>query len=213
MRRTDITFTASAGSAAQFPRDGLPEVAFLGRSNVGKSSLLNALAGTRGLAHVSSTPGRTRTVNFFRVGNELYLADLPGYGYANAPREVREGFERLVTSYLIGRAPLALCVFLVDARHDPMEGDRLLQAFLREQGLPFLVAATKADKLGRGALAQRVRMLERDLAAEAEGLLAVSAETKAGIPELWRAVREAAGRKRDEMKERRAGAPRPARAG
>jgi GTP-binding protein len=213
MRKTDVTFTASAGSAAQFPRDGLPEVAFLGRSNVGKSSLLNALAGTRQLAHVSSTPGRTRTVNFFRVGNELYLADLPGYGYADAPRTVREGFERLVTSYLVGRAQLALCVFLVDARHDPMEGDRMLHAFLQEQGLPYLVAATKADKLGRGALAQRVRMLEQDVAAEAEGLLAVSAETKLGIPELWRAIRESAERKRDELKQRRPGAPGAARAG
>jgi GTP-binding protein len=211
MRKTDVTFTASAGTAAQFPRDGLPEVAFLGRSNVGKSSLLNALAGTRQLAHVSSTPGRTRTVNFFRVANELYLADLPGYGYADAPRKVREGFEHLVTSYLIGREQLALCVFLVDARHDPMEGDRMLHAFLREQRLPYLVAATKADKLGRGALGQRLRMLERDVAAEAEGLVAVSAETKLGIPELWRAIRDAAGRRGQELKERRAGAPPAAR--
>lgn len=203
MRKTDVIFAASAGTAAQFPRDGLPEVAFLGRSNVGKSSLLNALAGTRRLAHVSSTPGRTRTVNFFRVGNEMYLADLPGYGYADAPREVREGFERLVTSYLVGRAPLALCVFLVDSRHDPMQGDRMLSAFLREHRLPFVVAATKADKLGRGAVAQRMRMLEKDVAADAEGLVAVSAETKQGIPELWRAIRQAAEAKREELKDGR----------
>jgi GTP-binding protein len=166
---------------------------------VGKSSLLNALAGTRNLAHVSSTPGRTRTVNFFRVGHELYLADLPGYGYAQVGREVRAGWEKLVTSYLIGRGPLALCVFLVDARHDPMEGDRMLHAFLLEQGLPYVVAATKSDKLGRGALAQRVRMLHQDLAAGAEGLVAVSAQTRAGVPELWRQVRQAAERKREEI--------------
>jgi GTP-binding protein len=199
MRKPEVTFAVSAGAAAQFPRDGLPEVAFLGRSNVGKSSLLNALAGARNLAHVSSTPGRTRTVNFFRVGHELYLADLPGYGYAQVPRDQRAGWERLVTSYLIGRATLALCVFLVDARHDPTEGDRTLHAFLREQGLPYVVAATKSDKLGRGALAQRVRMLEHDVAAEAEALVAVSAETKQGVPELWRAVREASQRKREEI--------------
>ena len=211
LRKPEITFAASAGSAAQFPRDGLPEVAFLGRSNVGKSSLLNALAGTRNLAHVSSTPGRTRTVNFFRVGNELYLSDLPGYGYAEVSRETREGFERLVTSYLIGRAPLALCVFLVDARHDPMEGDRMLHAFLREQGLPYVVAATKSDKLGRGALGQRVRMLAKGVAADAAGLLAVSAETKLGVPELWRVIRDAAAARREELKHRRP-APRPARA-
>jgi GTP-binding protein len=199
MRKAEVIFTASAGTAAQFPRDGLPEVAFLGRSNVGKSSLLNALAGTRNLAHVSSTPGRTRTVNFFRVGHELYLADLPDYGYAEVARDVRAGWEKLVTSYLVGRAPLALCVFLVDARHDPMEGDRMLQAFLLEQGLPYVVAATKADKLGRGALTQRLRMLEKSVAADAEAVVAVSAQTKAGVPELWRHVRQAAQRKREEI--------------
>jgi GTP-binding protein len=207
MHKLEVTFAVSAGSAAQFPRDGLPEVAFLGRSNVGKSSLLNALAGTRNLAHVSSTPGRTRTVNFFRVGHELYLADLPGYGYAQVSRGVREGFERLVTSYLVDRAPLALCVFLVDARHDPMEGDDLLHRFLLEQRLPYVVAATKSDKLGRGALAQRLRALEQGIAAEAEGLVAVSAQTKAGVPELWHAVRGAAQKRRGEIKERRAGRP------
>jgi GTP-binding protein len=212
MRKPEVTFAVSAGAAAQFPRDGLPEVAFLGRSNVGKSSLLNALAGTRNLAHVSSTPGRTRTVNFFRVGHELYLADLPGYGYAQVSHDVRAGWERLVTSYLVGRAPLALCVFLVDARHQPAEGDRTLQAFLREEGLPYVVAATKSDKLGRGALAQRLRLLERELAPGAEALVAVSAETKQGVPELWRVVREAAQRLRDEMRDRRP-APRPARVG
>ena len=212
MRKPEITFTASAGSAAQFPRDGLPEVAFLGRSNVGKSSLLNALAGTRNLAHVSSTPGRTRTINFFRVANELYLSDLPGYGYAQVPHEMRAGFERLVTSYLIGREPLALCVFLVDARHEAMEGDRMLHAFLREQGLSYVVVATKSDKLGRGALGQRMRALEKGLFADAAGVLAVSAETKLGVPELWRVVREAAAAKREELKDRRPG-PRPARAG
>ena len=210
MRKPEVTFSVSAGSAAQFPRDGLPEVAFLGRSNVGKSSLLNALAGTRKLAHVSGTPGRTRTVNFFRVGNELYLSDLPGYGYAKVSHGVREGFEQLVTSYLVDRAPLALCVFLVDARHDPMEGDQLLQAFLLEQELPYVVAATKSDKLGRGAVAQRLRALEQGLGREAAGVLAVSAETKAGVPELWRVVVEAAARKREELKDARPAA-RPAR--
>jgi GTP-binding protein len=129
----------------------------------------------------------------------MYLADLPGYGYAEVSRDVRAGWEKLVTSYLVGRAPLALCVFLVDARHDPMEGDRMLQAFLLEQGLPYVVAATKADKLGRGALAQRVGSLRTTVAAQAEAVLAVSAQTRAGVPELWRHVREAAQRKREEI--------------
>src|SRR5215204_1935818 len=111
-RRPEVTFAGSAAGPQQFPRDGLPEVAFLGRSNVGKSSLLNVLAGTKGLARVSQHPGRTQLVNFFRVGDEMYLVDLPGYGYAKVPETVRQGWERLVLSYLVNRRPLVLCVFL-----------------------------------------------------------------------------------------------------
>lgn len=194
MHKPRVEFTISAAGPGQFPRDGLPEVAFLGRSNVGKSSLLNALAGASNLARVSSQPGRTRLVNFFRVENELYLADLPGYGYAAVSHATRDDWKKLATSYLVDRAPLALCVFLVDARHEPMEADRVLHAFLREQDLPFVVAATKADKLGRGALAQRVRALERAFGEGAEAVMAVSAETKQGVPELWHTVRAAAAR-------------------
>ena len=198
MRQPRIEFTISAASPAQFPRDGLPEVAFLGRSNVGKSSLLNALSGVSNLARVSADPGRTRLVNFFRVDDDFYLADLPGYGYAKVSHEMRAGFEKLVNSYLVGRAPLALCVFLVDARHEPMEGDQVLHRFLCEEGLPYVVAATKSDKLGRGALAQRVRALQAGIGCEAQAVLAVSAETKAGVPVLWQALREAAARAKQE---------------
>ena len=204
MHKPRVEFTISAAAAAQFPRDGLPEVAFLGRSNVGKSSLLNALAGASNLARVSSQPGRTRLVNFFRVENELYLADLPGYGYAAVSHATRDDWKKLVTSYLVDRAPLALCVFLVDARHEPMEGDHLLHHFLLEQDLPYVVAATKSDKLGRGALGQRLRALQAGVGREAQVVLAVSAETKAGVPELWQALRAAAARANDE---RRTGAP------
>jgi GTP-binding protein len=191
LKRPAVTFVGSAASPEQFPRDGLPEVAFLGRSNVGKSSLLNALVGSRALARVSAEPGRTRLVNFFRVDDEFYLADLPGYGYAKVPEAMRRGWEHLVTSYLVGRAPLALCLFLVDARHPPSEGDRTLKRFLDGQRLPYVVAATKADKVGRGELAQR----RRDLAAELGGapveVTAVSATTRAGVEELWRTIRAA----------------------
>lgn len=184
-----MSFTGSAASPAQFPREGLPEVAFLGRSNVGKSSLLNALAGMRGLARVSSTPGRTRTVNFFRVGRELVLADLPGYGYARVPETMRRGWERLVTSYLSGRAPLALCVFLVDARHPDLEADLMLRDYLDHHRLPYLLAATKADKLGRGELSRRMRELATGLGRRALEVLPVSATRGTGVPDLWRAIR------------------------
>ena len=197
MKKPIVTFAGSAASPQQFPKDGLPEVAFLGRSNVGKSRLLNSLVGVRGLARVSARPGRTQLVNFFRLDDALYLVDLPGYGYARVPEAVRRGFEALVTAYL-ARGEIALCVFLVDARHEPMEGDQVLHRFLCEEGLPYVVAATKSDKLGRGALAQRIQAVNKDLGARAEAVLAVSAETKLGVPELWRVIREmAAGGRAD----------------
>ena len=187
-----MTFAGSAASPDQFPLDGLPEVAFLGRSNVGKSSLLNALAGTKNLARVSSTPGRTQLVNFFRVGSEMYLADLPGYGYAKVPEPVRLGWERLVRSYLEQRPPLALCVFLVDGRHEPAEGDLTLRRYLAAQGLPYVLAVTKTDKLGHGERARRCRALGAQLGDGARAVLAVSAVTRDGVEELWRTITEAA---------------------
>jgi GTP-binding protein len=189
-----VTFFGSAARPAQFPRDGLPEVAFLGRSNVGKSSLLNALARTKGLAKVSSTPGRTRLVNFFRVagpGSDLYLVDLPGYGYAKVRAEERAGFEQLVTSYLLDRPPLALCVFLVDVRREPMPGDEMLESFLFENDLPFAVAVMKSDKLARGEVVRTTRSLEKGLARRARAVVAVSAVTRDGIDDLWSLIRAA----------------------
>jgi GTP-binding protein len=199
LNRTIVTFAGSAASPDQFPRDGLPEVAFLGRSNVGKSSLLNALAGAPRLARVSSRPGRTRLINFFRVDSEMYLADLPGYGYARVPKSMREGWENLVTSYLVDRSPLALCVFLVDARHEPTAGDEMLRAFLGQRRMPYVVAANKIDALGRGQAKGRLRSLESGLAREARGVLGVSAESGEGIDSLWKTVRAAAraGRRED----------------
>jgi GTP-binding protein len=198
LNRLVVTFAGSAGSPEQFPRDGLPEVAFLGRSNVGKSSLLNALAGRQRLARVSSSPGKTQLVNFFRVGSEMYLADLPGYGYARVPREVRETWDALATSYLVDRDPLALCVFVVDARHEPSEKDEALRAFLDHHQIPYIVVASKADALGRGQVRSRVGSLERGLGRCARTVMAVSAETGDGVDSLWRAVRAAARKDRRE---------------
>jgi GTP-binding protein len=191
-----VSFVGSAVRREQFPRDGLPEVAFLGRSNVGKSSLLNALARSRNLARVSAQPGRTQTVNFFRVGDEMYLADLPGYGYARVPEAVRAGWEEIVTTYLTGRAPLALCLFLVDSRHQPSDGDETLRGWLDHFHLPYVVAATKADKLGRGELARRMRALRAGIGKAAREVIAVSAEDRTGIDELWGAMRRAVAESR-----------------
>lgn len=199
MKRPEVTFAASAASPKQFPRDGLPEVAFLGRSNVGKSSLLNALAGSSKLARVSSQPGRTQSVNFFRVGHDMYFVDLPGYGYARVPRAVRATWEGLVTGYLVDRAPLALCVFLVDARHDPMPNDLLLHGFLEQHELPWILAATKSDKLGRGERRRREAGLSRGLGRTARAVVSVSAVERDGVAALWREIRRATA---DHLEER-----------
>jgi GTP-binding protein len=202
LKHKSVTFAGSAASPDQFPRDGLPEVAFLGRSNVGKSSLLNALAGVRGLARVSSDPGRTRLVNFFRVSGaerpggagrgDLYLVDLPGYGYVKASRDVRESFERIAVSYLADREPLRLCVFIVDARRDPSDRDQVLRAWLEEHALPYVVAVNKVDALSRGEANRRVAALGRGALGGAQAVLGVSAERGSGIEDLWNAIRGAA---------------------
>jgi len=190
VRKPTVRFAGSAASPAQFPKDGLPEVAFLGRSNVGKSRLLNALCGIRGLARVSATPGRTQLVNFFLVDDAWYLVDLPGYGYARAPASVRRGFEGLVTTYL-EREAVVLGVFLVDPRRPPTDADDLLRRYLDRLGLPYVVAATKADKLGSNELTRRRRELERGLGRKAREVIPTSAEDGTGLPELLRAIRRA----------------------
>ena len=136
-------------------------------------------------------------MNFYRVGHELYLADLPGYGYARVPEAMRRGWEDLVTSYLVGREPLALGVFLVDLRHEPQEGDWMLRTFLDRQGLPYVIAAVKADTVGRGPAVQRVGALRRDLGRQAVDVLPVSAKTGDGIGALWKTIRAAAERRRE----------------
>jgi len=186
-----VTFVGSAVRREQYPKDGLPEVAFLGRSNVGKSSLLNALAGSRTLARVSAQPGRTQTVNFYRAGNEMYLADLPGYGYARVPDEVRAGWEQIVTAYLTGRGPLALCLFLVDARHEPSAGDGTLREWLDHFRLPYVLVATKADKLGRAELNRRMKALRAGIGSAARDVIPTSAKDRDGIDALWGAMRAA----------------------
>ncbi|MCL4821537.1 MAG: ribosome biogenesis GTP-binding protein YihA/YsxC [Vicinamibacteria bacterium] len=185
-RASEVRFVRSAADASGFPKDGLPEVAFLGRSNVGKSSLLNALCGKRGLARVSSTPGRTQLVNLFRVGDEMYLVDLPGYGYAKAPRGVRASFEGLAVSYLEGRAPLALALVLIDSRLPPQAADQTLADWLDHHGLPWAIAATKSDKLSRS---QAQRSQSALAAHYGRDVTLTSAETRLGLDALWTRIR------------------------
>jgi GTP-binding protein len=169
------------------PPPGLPEVAFCGRSNVGKSSLLNALTGHNALARVSNTPGRTRQLNFFDLGGRLVLVDMPGYGYAQAPKAVKADWQGLMFDYLRGRPTLRRVLLLLDARIETKESDRAAMRLLSEAAVAFQVVLTKADDAKPLWLQRRREEAEALARAHTAGhplVVATSAETKAGIPEL-----------------------------
>ncbi|RIL05549.1 MAG: YihA family ribosome biogenesis GTP-binding protein [Proteobacteria bacterium] len=194
MKVIGARIAATASSPGGFPREGLPEIAFLGRSNVGKSSLLNALAGRRALARTSSTPGKTRLAHFYEVTRDateraqrrVLLVDLPGYGWARVAKSEREAWQKLVEGYLGARAPLRLAVLLHDVRRDPTEDEHLLLAWLAERGVASLVAVTKCDKEKPMRRAARLRALAAAYAGHA--IVATSAETKDGVDALWKAI-------------------------
>jgi GTP-binding protein len=188
-------FLASATGADHFPPPSLPEVAFLGRSNVGKSSLINTLIETK-LARTSSTPGRTRSINFFEVRwpgkphPEVIFADLPGYGYAKLSREISAEWPKFIEPYLNDRPTLALCIALVDINVPPQESDHQLIRFLESSGRPFLVAATKSDRLSNNQLRNALKVLSE--AYPTATILPFSAKTRAGRAELWTRIRQSA---------------------
>src|SRR6266496_5430281 len=188
-------FIAAATDAAHFPAPSLPEVAFLGRSNVGKSSVINSLVGTK-LARTSSTPGRTRAINFFEIRwpgkpqPELIFADLPGYGYAKLSREISQEWPKFIEPYLNERPTLGLCVVLIDANVPPQQSDRQLLDFLNVSDRDFLLVATKSDRLSNNQLHNTLRTLTQEY--PAARLLPFSAKTGAGRDELWKKIRQAA---------------------
>lgn len=177
-----------AGPSGWRPETTLPEVAFAGRSNVGKSSLLNVLVRRRAAARVSRTPGRTREVNFFRVNDDFVLVDLPGYGYARVAKERRAEWRPLIEGYVRGSTHLRGLVLLLDARRDPSDDDRAMLDFLADLGLPTLVAITKMDKYGTAAGAERVRAIIADLSLDESQVVPVSAHTGLGRDDLAEAV-------------------------
>lgn len=177
-------FVTGAAQPSQFPRSVLPEVAFAGKSNVGKSSLINALLGRKHLVKTSSTPGKTREINFFRINDAFLFVDLPGYGYAEAPKAVQQGWQLLLESYLTEREPLRGVVLIVDARHEPSPLDRRLKDFLASHGVPVLLVASKADKLSRNESAAQLARIAAafDLL---DPPLAYSSKTGLGRDALW----------------------------
>lgn len=170
------------------PDSGLPEVAFVGRSNVGKSSLLNALMKRKAFARVSTTPGRTREIHFFNVNREFVLADLPGYGYARISKARKAEWKPLIEGYLSGSRMLRGVVQLLDIRHDPTNDDLMMMDFLAELEMPTIVVFTKTDKLSSSAGAERIGSLARELALDSEQVIAFSAKTGRGRDELASAL-------------------------
>jgi GTP-binding protein len=186
-------FIKSAAAEAQFPDSQVPEVAFLGRSNVGKSSLLNALCALK-VAKVSNTPGRTQTINFFALNfgspkpdPELVFADLPGYGYARVPKAIVGEWPKFIEPYLGNRENLALNVSLIDSNIPPQKSDLQLVEWLQKNGKPLQLVATKTDKLSGNKLTQQIRLLEKEFQAP---ILPFSAKTGKGREELWKLIRE-----------------------
>jgi GTP-binding protein len=187
----ELEFLGGMASAGGWrPDSTLPEVAFAGRSNVGKSSLLNALLRRRAAARVSKTPGRTREINFFRINDAFVLVDLPGYGYARIAKERRAEWRPLIEGYLSQSPNLRGLVLLLDARRDPTDDDRAMLDFLAERETPVLVAITKMDKFGNDAGRERVQAIAAALDLDTDQVVPVSAQTGLGRDELAAALME-----------------------
>lgn len=193
MRPNTVRHARVAVRTEDFPKDGRPEIAVMGRSNVGKSSLLNKLFGRVGMARVSKTPGRTREVHFYLIDERIYLVDLPGFGYARVSTTTRRQWGRLVEAYLDRPEGLALAVQLVDVRHDPTVLDRQMTAALMDRGMPLAIALTKADKVSSQACVKaKARAMEVLALPPDAALFVTSAKTGRGVPELARHIHQAA---------------------
>jgi GTP-binding protein len=191
MKVTSAEYVKSALEPKDFPRDRLPEFAFAGRSNVGKSSLLNRLLNRKGLAKTSKSPGKTRTINFFLVNDRMYFVDLPGYGYAKVSKSLRHTWGRMITSYLTGREPLRFVAHLIDARHPPTPNDHELLELLSDAEVPTLLVATKVDKLSKNQVASSLATIRRAFSLDSDALVVpFSSVTGAGVRELGAIVDE-----------------------
>ncbi len=186
-----VSLETVCGVASRLPENTLPEIAFAGKSNVGKSSLINALLNRKALARTSSQPGKTQTINFYRVNDSMYLVDLPGYGYARVSREIREKWGRLIERYLHGSKKLKAVFLLIDIRHEPSENDRRMYEWIVWNGYDPVIIATKLDKIKRSRIQRQLKILRTGLnLKQGTQILPFSALTKQGRDEIWSVMEE-----------------------
>lgn len=183
-----IDFLLSVHSLKQLPEEGMPEIAFAGRSNVGKSSLMNKLIGRKALVKVSARPGKTQGLNYFQVGNQFYLVDLPGYGYAKVPKGMKDAWETLISSYLENRGALKCVVVIIDIRHEAKVQDTQLLEWLRDNSIPILPVYTKIDKLSGSARGKHAQILDKGHGINKNERVLFSAKTGQGRDELIAAL-------------------------
>ncbi|MCT4404618.1 YihA family ribosome biogenesis GTP-binding protein [Leuconostoc falkenbergense] len=183
----NVEMVMSAVSATQYPTDGKPEIALVGRSNVGKSSLTNTLINRKNFARTSAQPGKTQTLNFYNVEDQLYFVDVPGYGYAKVSKKQREAFGHMIEEYITSRKQLRGVISLVDARHDPSDDDISMYEWLHYYNIPILVVATKSDKISRSRFNKYKSNIKRTLGFDEEDsdFQFFSSETKYGKDEVW----------------------------
>ena len=184
MKITSAEFLKSGFQPADWPNGQLPEIAFMGRSNVGKSSLINSLLSVRSLARTSATPGRTQSLNFFLINARFRFVDLPGFGYARVPKAIKSSWGEMVSSYLAKREQLVLSIHIVDSRHEPTKLDLQLHEWLKHSAKPRLIVATKSDKLSNNELKESLGRVKRVFSTDS--VVAYSAKTERGAGELWR---------------------------
>ncbi|HEX2954888.1 MAG TPA: ribosome biogenesis GTP-binding protein YihA/YsxC [Bacillota bacterium] len=189
MKIKNAQYVITAVKPEQYPNHRLPELAMVGRSNAGKSSLINTLVGQKNLARVASTPGKTREINFYNLDQQLFLADLPGYGYAKVSKEKKESWGEMIETYLNTREQLKLIIMLVDIRHAPSIDDQTMYEWIRSKGTPFIVVATKSDKIPRSQTVSRLKEICSVLKmGEEEQAIPFSSVTKQGMNEVWKAI-------------------------
>lgn len=191
MNVTKAEMIITAGKKSQFPVHDMPEIAFAGKSNVGKSSLLNAMLNRKALARTSSQPGKTQTINFYSVQDTLMFVDLPGYGYAKVSKTERERWGQLIEDYLQNREQLKKIILLIDIRHEVGKNDKMMYDWIKHYHNNVIVVATKLDKIKRSQVQKQLSVIRKGLELTSEDkLIAFSAETKQGKDELWQIIEE-----------------------